>query len=314
LKTRSLLAISVFGLAAGDIAAAATPLRTTRSVPFGHGPSLAWVNPAQCDAEGNVFLIPVPKRGIMRVSVDGQKTTRITPADLPAFADADVVKTLSFALDPDGALHALARVDRGARDSQYIVSFDRGGRHISHLKVDPYEMAVGRLERFASGDFFVSGMRLGVGPRVAVMGHGGVLFQDLTEFEEVGRGEASPRGPDHLARGDDGRIYFVPHGSRFVHVIDASGESRVAFELKGAAPNHRLFDLKASGDRLVAVYVEPPAETHSGQAWMAVYDAIHGERRAVYGPLKGSPACYRITGGQEEFTVLTGARLVTMSP
>jgi hypothetical protein len=109
-------------------------------------------------------------------------------------------------------------------------------------------------------------------------------------------------------------MYFVPQGSESVHVIDASGDSRAAFELDPASPNHRLFDLKAAGGRVVVVYVEPLPEAANAQTWLAVYDTVLGKRRAVYGPLTGSPACYRITDGQDEFTVLKGASLVTMSP
>jgi len=44
-----------------DPRSTAIPLRTTRSVSFANDRHLAWVSPAVCDAEGNLFLIPVPR-------------------------------------------------------------------------------------------------------------------------------------------------------------------------------------------------------------------------------------------------------------
>jgi hypothetical protein len=119
---------------------------------------------------------------------------------------------------------------------------------------------------------------------------------------------------DHLARGGDGRIYFVRGGEDSIDVIDASGNSEQAFKLAPMPRNRRLVELMAAGQRLAATYYEEQADDR-GRHWIAVYDVLLGERLAVYGPAPGVPVCYQYNGRQDRFTLLKdGHSLVTASP
>jgi hypothetical protein len=335
----------------------ATALRTSKSVAFGGEQTLAWRPPVVCDGDGNVFLVPVPTVDprdlngppaqarytkkpcdILRVSADGKETTLIKPDAVPAFANADLVTTTSIALDARGSLHALVSVTREESRNQYIVSFDSLGQHISHRRIDLDEILVHRFEVLGSGEFLLTGLRLGAGPRVAVMAGEGDSLRDLSVFEDD-KSETAPAAmqnedqarppvaspaqrpapppaslPDRLARSGDGRFYLVPRGedSKSVHAIEASGQSRFAFNLSPMAPNLRLVDLMAAGNRLSAVYYEERPESRAF-FWLAVYDITLGERLAVYGPAPAIPICYKRTEGEDEFTLLKGANLVTVS-
>jgi hypothetical protein len=204
-------------------------------------------------------------------------------------------------------------VDRGADRYQYVVSFDNGGRYTSHVEVDAWEMAVGHLEILPSGNYFVRANRAGVGPRLAVLGPRGDWHHDVMLLGEPDRQDGRPR-QDRVALGSDGRIYVVPEESSVVHVIEEAGESRRAFELSPVVPNGRLVGLKAAGDRLMALYAEVHGKAVGGPVWIALYDTTLGTRRALYGPVDALPVCYSVREGREEFKLLRGARLVTMSP
>ena len=74
------------------------------------------------------------------------------------------------------------------------------------------------------------------------------------------------------------------------------------------------FDLKAAGNRLAVTYQEAGRPADGGRFWIAIYDAALGERLAVYGPARQSPACYEYTGREDRLTVLQGGYLVRLSP
>jgi hypothetical protein len=272
---------------------------------------------------------------ILRVSADGKKTSVIKHHAVPAFANADTVEPFGLAVDPSGSLHALMLVLREENDKefeyksgkQYIVSFDSKGQYSSHLEVDQDEMVVRRFEALGSGDFLLDGMRPGYRPRVAVMGGGG-SFSDVIVLENnrdeapLGAVEnenqtsslgALPGLPPHMARGGDGRVYFVARGRESVYAIEPSGQSRLAFKLARMPRSCQLIGLEAAGNRVVASYYEERPK-HGAWFWMAVYDTVLGERLAVYGPADAHPVCYRCTDGQDQFTLLRGTTLVTMSP
>jgi hypothetical protein len=339
---------------APDVLTAATPLRASRSVQSGTGTGLAWTGSPVCDDEGNVFIVVMPpvdprdrkhppalarytkKPYILRVSADGKKTGVIKLDAIPAFANADTIEPFGLAVDPSGSLHALVLVLREENDKeyryksgkQYIVSFDSKSQYSSHLEVDQDEMVVRRFEALGSGDFLVDGMRPGYRPRVAIMGAGGGSFSDVTVLENnkdetpLGAVEnkdqtsspvALPGLPAHTARGGDGRVYFVARGQESVYVIEPSGQSRLAFKLARMPRSCELFGLEAAGNRVVAVYREEQPKRGAG-FWMAVYNAVFGERVAVYGPADAVPLCYKCTDGQDQFTLLKANAIVTMSP
>jgi len=279
---------------------------------------------------------------ILRVSPDG-KTRLIKPATIPAFAKSGaVVVTDSIAVDPAGSLFVVSKVTRGESVNQYIVSFDSDGKYISHQEVDGDQIIIKRLEALGAGEFLLFGVRLGFGvppqPRIAIMDARDASLRDLpapadTEKEEdesppavedQKRQEGESRAERHksltvsdqMVRGGDGRIYFVPQGKQSVHVIEKTGERRVAFKLASMPRSGRLrlSDLKAAGTRLVAVYYEPLPEDRAN-FWMDVYDVNLGERVALYGPASAPPICYQqSTTGAEQFTLMRGAVLVTVSP
>jgi hypothetical protein len=320
-----------------DAQTVATALRTSKSVAFAEDQSLAWKHPVLCDGSGNVFLVPVPRADprdvkaapapprytrppsdILVVSTDGKIKTVIKPEAVPAFAKADAISTVGLAFDSSSTLHAVVRVTEGKSRTQYLMSFDSDGKYRSRLEIDPGEMVVNRFAIQKSGDVLLVGTKLGVGPRIAIMEAGGGGFHDV--FIGANEGDdheqslaGSPRVSDILLRGSDGRIYFVPRGQESVHVIEASGESRFAFNLTPMARNVRLVDLEEANNRFAAVYFEEGL-AQGGRVWVTVYDALLGERVAVYGPIASLPVCFESRDGQDQFTLLSGGTLLTVSP
>jgi hypothetical protein len=310
----------------------ATPLRTTSTVAFSESSWFAWMNPARCDTDGNVFVVAVPEADprdvknapappqytkkpsdILRVSADGKKRIRFSPAAVPAFANAEEVNTIATALSPSGTLFALVWAPRGQAGSQHIVSFDETGQYRSQIEVNVEEMVVQGFEVFGSGEFLLWGTRPWGGPRVSIMsGSSGDLLQDVVD-EDSGR---TPKVSNHVTRAGDGQIYFVPQGQESIHAVAPSGLSKYAFRLARVPRNWRLLDLKAAGPRrIAATYYEERPGQNSGRAWFAVYDALLGEQLAVYGPASGAPLCYEQSGRQDLFTVLKDARcLLRLSP
>ena len=314
----------------------ATPLHTTSTVSFSQHDWFAWLNPARCDTDGNVFVVPVPEADprdvknksapplyprklsdILRISADGRERKLFSLASVPALAKAQEISTVAMTLGPGGIPFALVWAQRGeASGSHYIVSFEESGRYRSHVEVDGDEMAVQRFEVFGTGEFLLQGVRVWGDSRVAVMPAGGGLLRDVDFLPEVDSEDAGtqPRISEHLARGGDGRIYFVPEGKESIHVIEPSGLSEHAFRLAPVPRNWRLTDLKAVGPRLALIYYEERGR-ETGRAWIAIYDVRDGERRTVYGPALGLPVCYQHVGQQDQFTVLKDGRyLISLSP
>jgi len=322
-----------------------TPLRTLRSTTVAElrESFMAWVAPARCDADGNVFLLLVPPLGprgssgpttpprdaetrrVLRISADGGDASYLDPARLAAFEDVDQVTTGSIALDPQGALFLLAWVpERGSfgryASRQYVVSFDWWGRYRSRVALDPEEIAAGALEIFGSGEVLLLGHHTGWdAERIAVLHPGGRLRDVIgLPLEETAQRVASQR-VKYVARAASGRIYFASADLTSVHVIDAVGHSRPAFDLAPMPGTQRLVGLSAAGPRLAATYFEKTPETEAatggGRYSVAVYDLKRGERAAVYGPIHGSPLCYAYAESEDRFTVLQdGNRLAVLGP
>ncbi len=317
------------------------PLRASGTVPVSEGGWFAWVHPARCDNSGNVFLVAVPQADlrdvksasspprhtknpsdIWGISASGKKRTLFSPSAVPGLGDVQEITTITTTVGPTGTLYAVVWVSRREdAGNQYIVSFDENGRYVSHVEVDGDEIVVKGLEVFGSGEFLVWGVRPWGGPRVAVMSGSGSGLQDVIIESEPGSKDSARllALSDHVARGADGRIYFVTkgeediHGPESIQAISASAVAEPAFRLAPMPRTWRLMDLKAAGQRLAVMYLDEQGGGKS-RAWIVVYDIRDGERLAVYGPTPGVPLCYEHTGDQDHFTVLNDANLVTLSP
>jgi hypothetical protein len=289
------------------------------------------MQPARCDADGNVYFVIVPEgdprtdagkasrpRDILRVEADGKDVRVLRPAAAEAFAGADHVDTTATTADSDGRLCALVWVTTGRSTTQHIVCFDGDGRVKSSQELDPEEMFVASIEAFGSGEFLLQGFsrQPEESPRMAVLWKGMDSLRDVivTQGEASGEPFETVKSATHLARGGDGFVYYVPEAADSVGVIDPSGHSTVAFKLASTPQHWRLADLKASADRVAVFYYEArPAGNKSGRFWVAVYHSTLGELLGWYGPVSSVPVCY-LYDGQDRFTFLRDARyLVTMT-
>jgi hypothetical protein len=309
----------------------ATALRTANTVSLPQA-ELAWVG-QRSDDDGNLFFIVMPTfdqrdvkkgrpskyavqpRDIRFVSADGRRTKVLSPAAIPAFSE-DNVETLAIATNPGGTLFALVWATRGEIGRYYIVAFDKNGSYESRQEINPEEMSVGRFEVFGSGDFLLLGRHpYSKTTRIAVMSAGGSALSDVVSSatQDVEAGDTPPPFPgQHIARGGDGRIYFVPEGKEVVYFVDSSGYSQEAFKLAPMPRNRKLVDLKAAGRRLAVIYFEERPQG-KGRLWIAIYHASLGELLAVYGPAYGIPVSYEYSQGQDRFTLLKDAKnLVTV--
>jgi hypothetical protein len=321
-----------------------TPLRTVRSTRAPIGDYFGWVGQPACDATGNsYFLVAQPAapgrklkepRAVLRISADGRTRRSVTPADVPELASAHELRTLSFALDPDGGVFLLVWAESGGRTGQYIVSFDPEGRYRRHFEVDSRRILVDQFEAFGAGRFLLRGRWPDRSEaRLAILSAGGRELEDVVGWPGLDEpleqpsleNQASLR-LDQITRGVDGRIYIAGldarKGEDVVYAVDSSGDCREVFTLRSIPWAPRLLGWKAAGRRFAAAYQrdEPtpgasPGE-HRGRYWIAVYDNPtrgSGLAPTVYGPASGPPICYRHDATGDLFTFLQEGSLVAMS-
>jgi hypothetical protein len=164
-------------------------------------------------------------------------------------------------------------------------------------------------------EFLLEGALPRAGRRLAIMPALGGALQDVVAAADPASAEPGTLPMlDHVARGADGRIYFTSAGSRSLHVLTAhAGTSEEAFRLPEVPRLWRIFDLMAASNRLALVYYESGKRADDGRFWIAVHDALLGDRLALYGPAPGAPVCYEHVGGQDRFTVLQGGYRLTLS-
>jgi hypothetical protein len=316
---------------------AATRLRTLGRVPFAPDDGLTWIHPALCDADGNIVVVTVPDvdprdlknlpaaprytknpSDITVISADGKKQTVMTVSTIRELADADQLTTMSSAMDSMGNVFALvwaARPEQLGR--QYIVSFDRTGKYRSQIDIDLDEMTIQHIAVFGSGELLLKGVRPDGTPRVAVMPSIGGALQDVIPVNADATADRSAERlavSEQLARGSDGRIYFLAEGGRSIHAIAATGTMEEVFKLAPVPRNWRPFDLKVAGNRLAITYQQEGRTADTGRFWVAVHDAALGERLALYGPERDPAACYEAVGRDDRLTMLRGGHLVRLAP
>jgi hypothetical protein len=341
-------------------APATIPLRELSHTEIsGQGGLVAWADPTRCDSDGNVYFLlaphttprevesaaragrslPLSPRQVVRISVDGRKSTTFDPGLGSKLADASTLTTLGMAVDPQGTLYLLVWATWGSvggeteKSGQYIVSISDEGKVRSQVEVDWHEMLVHQLEVFGSGAFLLRGRRTGSDEaRVAIQSASGGALQDVMGWsgypttlveEPSGTGAVTY---DYMVRGGDGRIYFAEqngqHDRISVYSFGASGDNGRAFDLQPLGRDERLLGLLSAGDRFAAAYLEArpghegsPSELR-GSWWIGVYDnAADAGLQAVYGPAPAEPVCYQRSGSEDRFTFLIdGSQLVTMAP
>jgi hypothetical protein len=307
-----------------------TPLREVDKVPFTDGGWFAWREPAHCDGDGNLIVVPVPaadpripaarqKRpdAILRVSRDGKKKTTIDPTR-GSFPGASEAVTVATTIDSGGSVHALLWIP-GERERTFrIASYDNSGEYRSSVKIDPEEIQVGDFEAFGSGEFLLFGVAMlpKVETRLVVLDSSGNLHDVLgVAVDDPTKEPEAPKRPPQMAPGGDGSIYLVLDGEDAVYVVNPSAQIRRAFTLDATPRDWRRVGLKAAENRLAVVYYQAPAnEGHGGSFWMAVYDVLSGERQAILGPVNRPPLCYSRQSDRDTFTVLGGKDLLLMAP
>jgi hypothetical protein len=322
----------------------ATPLQKLSSTRAPIGDYFAWAGQALCDENRNSYFLVVQPvapgrklkepRAVLRVSADGKKRLSFTPADVSELASAHELRTLSFALDPDGGLFLLVWAESGGRTGQYIVSFDPQGGYRRHFEIDSRRILVDQFEAFGASRFLLRG-RWPDRPeaRLAILSAGGREIEDVVGWpgqdeplEQPSLENQASLRLDQITRGADGRIYLADldarKGEDVVYAVDSSGDSREVFTLRPMPLAPRLLGWKAAGHRFAAAYGrdEPtpgasPGE-HRGRYWIAVYSNPtrgRGLEPTVYGPAPGPPICYRHDATGDRFTFLQEGSLVTMS-
>jgi hypothetical protein len=325
--------VMVFVLAATGLSASGdvpvTAVRVARTVvvtlppslaEVGGRPSLAWLSPPACDAEGNVFLAPLsgPERGsapdaLVRLGADGAAGA----IDLPTGAGPGPrnIRLGGTAVAPGGVLHVLASLGGDRDRRRVLLGFDQRGAAPTTIELGDLPLTVEAFAPFGSGDVLVAGPdHAARRPRLAVWRGAGVL-------RDVDWSVAPDFGPERWlmqAMGGD-RVLAVAAPDRTAFVIAPDGRIDRQFTLAASpVPGLALAGLWVSGDRVAALYQgKPPGGGDVPTRIVVVHDLVTGQSRAVYGPLPHALMCYRATEEGDEFTMFSMAggtwRLITAS-
>lgn len=332
LYTFLMLLLLVLGPAWADHSAAPAPMkvRLTGSVTVLGGNFNLFVGFFQCDPAGNVLFVPAPPSSVppappskgradvaIRVSADGKTITRLNLKSVPGIGELEDAEILRTAFDPNGNMYVLA----AAAGRRHVVSFTKHGRYASIVEIDTKAIHPASFAAFDSGEFFLSGQRPGglggVTPRVVVQSvRSGSLRDVALSTDPVIPGVVTPEirmtltGEACAEPGADGHVYFArmtPTGP--VYAVAPSGRVTREFRLASPKSGARLSSLRASGERLAAVYREEVPDDRGNMVnWIAIYNISSGEHLATYGPVNRLVLCYRSRSGLDRFTLLGAGR------
>jgi hypothetical protein len=286
----------------------------------------AFMNPAKCDADGNLYIRKLamdrPQLGpVVKIDSDGQRAALFDPA---AFSQLALDRADAFSPAPDGGMYQIAQ-SGVLKPRIYVLHFSSDGSASSPVRLDA-DLEVYAFAAFADGNFLVSGVRRSTLDRkdrgrnfTAVFSADGRELAQLTFAEPgisakrsaqaVAPAKTDDKAPPMLdlaeaEAGSDGNLYVMRGSSpALVYVIASNGKImktlKVGTEVRGGTPAA----FHVSGNRLAISFWNDEEHIQT----VVIADAQTGRKIASYadpGGLGPSMACYSANDGVFTFLKL----------
>ena len=297
----------------------------------------AFMNPAKCDAEGNLYIRKLamdrPQLGpVVKISSDGQRAALFDPT---AFSQLALDRADAFSPAPDGGMYQIAQ-SGVLKPRIYVLHFSSDGSAASPVKLDA-DLEVYTFAAFADGNFLISGVQRNVLDAkdrghnfTAVFSADGRELAQLTFAEPSNSsksaahgtaksqagGGTSPEGKkasDQAAPmldladaevGSDGNLYVMRGSSpALVYVIASSGKVIKTLKVGAAPSGGSPAAFHVSGNRLAISFWNEEDQIQT----VVIADAQTGQKIATYadpGGLGPSLACYSANDGVFTFLKL----------
>jgi hypothetical protein len=284
-----------------------------------------FIDPARCDAAGNIYLKRLESAPVTKISPDGRTIAQYS-LDLAPDPQVKGGSFYVFALNDRGELFAVVHTDK---EIAFILKFDKDGSYEGTVKLNatgifPYHLAV-----FPTGEFLLAGIAHSKegeaevpSAYTAIFDPRGELVKVLSLAQDVSREDAAAeagsmvQGEPHAADvafqsaigsgdafiGPEGHAYLIRNsGSPVVYVISAYGT--VVRRLVLQAPDEALWPTgapsMAAGKLVVTFAKKGRARAPHNPELYAVYDAQTGEHLIDYKAspeLAGGMLCYTPNG------------------
>jgi hypothetical protein len=286
----------------------------------------AFMNPAKCDAEGNLYIRKLamdrPQLGpVVKIGTDGQRAALFDPA---AFSQLALDRADAFSPAPDGGLYQIAQ-SGVLKPRIYVLHFSSDGSASSPVKLDA-DLEVYAFAAFADGNFLVSGARRAtLDPKdrghnfTAVFSADGrelaqVTFAQPPSTTEKGDKKTAPAKDDVKAAptldladaeaGSDSYLYVMRRSSpALVYVIASSGRIMKTLKVGTEVHSGSPAAFHVSGNRLAISFWNDEQQTQT----VVIADAQTGRKIASYADPAGlgpSLACYSANDGVFTFLKL----------
>jgi len=308
------------------------PLTITSTMSVASELGGAFMTPAKCDDEGNLYIRKLamdrPLLGpVVKIAADGKRTAIFDPS---VFSQLHLDRADAFSAASDGGLYQVAQ--KGiVKPVLYVLHFFSDGTASTSVRLDA-DLEVYNFAAFANGSFLVSGLQRDVtngkdpGKKftAAFLDSGQMIAKlsfepapgDLAPGKEKHAGQpptaasnlVKPAGPEKAEPildltdaevGGDGNLYVMRRSSPvLIYVVSPSGT--VLRTLKIATPAHVQFPsgFHLSANRLAVSFAHDENQSQT----LVVADAQLGRRIAAYSftdPTGAAPsfACYSANEG-----------------
>jgi hypothetical protein len=298
----------------------------------------AFMVPAKCDADGNLYIrkaaMDRPMLGpVVKVDTDGKRTALF---DLAAFSQLGLDRADAFSPASDGGLYRIAQ--KGLMNPHiYVLHFSSDGSASSSTMLDA-DLEVYTFAAFTEGNFLVSGVKRDASNKndkgrkfTAVFSADGrelaqLIFQEAHPKKSVqveaksktGMGRNEPGRSDPVAFeleapsldladaevGSNGNLYVMRGSSpALVYVISPNGKIVQTLKVSAPPPHARPGALHVSRNRLAISFWNTEGERQT----IVVADAETGRKIASYDDATGlgaTFACYAADDGVFTFLKL----------
>jgi hypothetical protein len=277
----------------------------------------AFMFPAKCDADGNLYIRKYatdrPLLGpIVKIDAEGKRVAFFDPV---AISQLKLDRADAFSPAPDGGLYQIAAVGI-AQPQIYVLHFSSDGSPSSPIRLDadfqPYQFAA-----FANGNLLASGFQRDPQNKsdpgrayTAVFSADGRLLAQLSFEPPLEHARAAAKSGNSQPQksapaldlsdaepGPDGNIYALRRSSpALIYVISPAGKILRTLKVRGPAPGVMPDTFHVSANRLAVSFWDDDTHSHA----LAVVDAQTGRSIATYSDSAGlgpSFACYSADDG-----------------